>query len=102
MRRYDELIEVRSERITGGPMADELGPAQFLWRRRLWKVLQIEHRWRETADWWTRPGDDLLAEAEVWRVVAADGRTSRPGVYELACGSTDGGAGEWRLRGVVD
>ena len=94
MRRYDEAIDVRSDEVDG-----DRAPVQFLWRRRLWKVLQVETRWLETADWWSRPGDDLLAESEVWRVVAAPGRSGEPGVYELACPA---GGGDWRLRAVVD
>ncbi len=101
MRRYDEQIEVRSEPVET-PGGEEVGPAQFVWRRRLWKVLEVENRWFETADWWSRPGDDLLAEAEVWRVVAAAGRASLPGVYELARGTTGDGVSDWRLRAVVD
>lgn len=42
--------------------------------------------------------DDLLGEQEIWRVLAADGRSGHPGVYELA----RWGNGEWRLRTVVD
>ncbi|MFT3861710.1 DUF6504 family protein [Micropruina sp.] len=113
MRRYDEAIEVR-QGLVGG---DE-GPAQFLWRRRLWKVLELQTRWVETADWWNSTqvrvargedaagpifadgeGDDLLGEQEVWRVVAADGRHGSSGVYELA---RSWGSGVWRLRTVVD
>ena len=33
MRRYDEPVEVRAEPIVG-PAGDEVGPAQFIWRRR--------------------------------------------------------------------
>jgi len=94
MRRYDEPIAVRSGEVDGS-----VGPVQFLWRRRLWRVLDVETRWRETADWWSRPTDDLLAEAEVWRVVAAAGRASEPGVYELARSVAEG---SWVLRAVVD
>ena len=106
MRRYDEPIEVRAERLET-PAGEDVGPAQFIWRRRVWKVLEVENRWFETADWWTRPhaaegGFDLLAEAEVWRVVAASGRSSLPGVYELARGTTEAGEPDWRLRAVVD
>lgn len=101
MRRYDEPIEVRSARVDA-PGGEEVGPAQFVWRKRLWRVLEVENRWFETADWWTRPGGDLLAEAEVWRVVAASGRSSLSGVYELARGTTDAGVPDWRLRAVVD
>lgn len=94
MRRYDEPIDVRSGEVGG-----DIGPAQFLWRRRLWKVLAVETRWKETTDWWTRPSDDLVAESEVWRVVAASGRTGEPGVYELV---RPAAGGDWLLRSVVD
>lgn len=94
MRRYDEPIDVRSGELDGAP-----APVQFLWRRKLWKVLGVEGRWRETADWWSRSGDDLLAESEVYRVLASSGRTSVPGVYELAHPVA---GEEWVLRGVVD
>ncbi len=94
MRRYDEPIAVRSGEVDGGQ-----GPVEFLWRRRLWKVLGVETRWRETADWWSDPGDDLLAESEVWRVLAAPGRTIVPGVYELAHPLA---GEEWFLRAVID
>ena len=100
MRRYDEPIGVRAGPMAG-PAGEEVGPARFVWKRRLWRVLEVESRWFETADWWTAPGDDLLAEAEVWRVVAACGRTARPGVSELARGTTAGGGPDWRLRAVV-
>ncbi len=101
MRRYDEPIAVRSGEVGGEP-----APVQFLWRRTLWRVLEVETRWRETADWWSVPArggegadGDLLAESEVYRVLASSGRTALPGVYELAhpvCGE------EWFLRAVVD
>ena len=94
MRRYEEPIAVRSGEVDG-----ESGPVEFLWRRRLWRVLGVESRWRETADWWSRPSDDLLAESEVWRVLAASGRTAAPGVYELAHPVA---GEEWFLRAVVD
>lgn len=107
MRRYDETIDVRHGRV-----GSEEGPAQFLWRNKLWKVCDIQHRWSETADWWNgadvraargesgNPGDgDLLVEQEIWRVVAADGRTGYRGVYELGHRWNDG---QWVLRGVVD
>lgn len=94
MRRYDEPIEVRLREVDGA-----VGPEQFLWRRRLWRVLSVETRWKETADWWSRPGDDLLAESEVWRVVAASGRSATPGVYELAHPVA---GHDWLMRAVVD
>ena len=94
MRRYDEPIAVRSGEVGGEP-----APVEFLWRRRYWRVLDVESRWRETADWWSRPSEDLLAESEVFRVVASAGRTSLPGVYELAHPVS---GEEWFLRAVVD
>ena len=47
MRRYDEEIEVRT-----GLIGTQEGPAHFSWRRRIWRVSQVETRWLETADWW--------------------------------------------------
>lgn len=97
MRRYDEPIEVRSGEVDGEP-----APVQFLWRRRLWRVMSVETRWKETADWWSRGDDvggDLLDESEIWRVVAAPGAWATPGVYELAHPVA---GDEWRLRAVVD
>ena len=73
----DEPIEVRR-----GLVAGMEAPAQFLWRDRLWLV-------RDVQAWPVDPGG-----AEVWRVVAADGRH---GVYELAQASA---TGQWRLRTV--
>lgn len=170
MRRYDEPIEVKA-----GLVAGQEGPAQFLWRNRLWSVREIESRWLETGDWWDgpaaravrgelddptdsepydshrpgpdragpdrpradhagragagptsagsdraapyrpgpdragrtrprrsgrdRPTDDPGGEHEVWRVVAAPGRSAEQGVCELAYASS---TGRWRLRTVLD
>lgn len=100
MRRFDEPIVVH-----GGA-----APVLFRWRKQWWAVRQVQHRWRETGAWWRGPrvraarGDevaaadgDLLREADVFRVVAASGRTGTEGIYEL---SRDGSG--WLLRGVVD
>ena len=118
MRRYDEPIHVRHG-------ADRDAPEQFVWRGRLWQVREIITRWLETGAWWDSPlvrsarGDDiratspaetltatlpveetdLLAEHEVWRVLAAVGASGSPGVYELDHAR---GTGGWRLRAVVD
>jgi hypothetical protein len=116
MRRYDEPIHVKR----GQDMA---APEQFVWRGRLWLVRDIITRWLETGAWWDSPlvrsarGDDvetlpfeegpseaseetdLLAEHEVWRVLAAAGASGSPGVYEL---DNARGTGGWRLRAVVD
>lgn len=110
MRRYDEEIEVRT-----GLIGTQEGPVHFSWRRRVWRVSQVQGRWLETADWWRSaqvevargdanasesPGDDdLLGEREVWRVVASVGPAASPGVYELA---HSWGNGQWLLRAAVD
>lgn len=102
MRRYDDPVEVRRGMVHG-PGGDQEGPAQFLWRGRLWKVCDVVAHWVETGPWWqsqgvhavlgsdvaggaaggaaggrgrsagVRTGTDLLAEREVWRVEAARG-----------------------------
>lgn len=76
----DEPIEVRR-----GLVAGMEAPAQFLWRDRLWLV-------RDVQGWPVDPGG-----AEVWRVLAADGREGQHGVYELAHAAS---TGQWRLRSV--
>lgn len=121
MRCYDEPIDVRGND----------GPAEFLWRNRLWVVRAIQQRWIETGSWWDGPqaravrgggadrheaidpdagdhddtsGSDLLGEEEIWRVVAASGRQGIEGVYELAqvISGAPAERGTWRLRTVVD
>lgn len=119
MRRYDEPIEVRrgriGEGISGIEPTDDEGPAQFLWRGRLWRVLGVQGRWVESGPWWAgpsvraargesweaepEPSGDLLCEQEVWRVEAANGREGSRGVYELANAWADDA---WQLRSVVD
>jgi hypothetical protein len=113
MRCYDEPIEVKS-----GLVADQEGPAQFLWRNRLWVVRAIEDRWLETSPWWEGSaaravrgettdepfdehgfGSDLVGEREIWRVVAAPGRSGARGICELARSSS---TGSWRLRTLLD
>ncbi len=94
MRRYDEPVEVRAAEVGG-----VFGPAWFRWRNRLRRVTEIERTWFETSDWWSDPGDDLLAESQVWRVVASSDASDVPGVYEISC--PVGGA-QWLLRAVVD
>lgn len=113
MRRYDEPVEVRRD--------GDQGPAMFLWRGRVWKVREVVGRWVETGAWWesARAGavlgteesggtavavaDDLLAEQEVWRVVAGRGRPDdqrgNQGVFDLALDWADG---RWRLVSCVD
>ena len=69
MRRYDETIEVRQ-----GLVGEVEGPAHFLWRHRLWRVLELQTRWIETADWWNS------AQVRAARTRARQPRTDTPTV----------------------
>lgn len=127
MRRYDDQVEVRRGLVDGSE-----GPAQFLWRSRLWVVCEVLAHWVETGTWWEeapvrrvlgteavdstgeRPDAagaglvvDLLGEREVWRVEAACGRSG----YQAGAGSGQRGVfdlsfdwagGQWRLVRAVD
>ncbi len=97
MRRYDEPVEVRRGPVPGWPGE---GPAQLLWRGRLWKVRAVVAHWVETGPWWqhahvhavigseetgtpaatggTALLEELLGEREVWRVEVGRG-PGRPG-----------------------
>ena len=100
MRTYDEPIHVL--------FTDQ--PRQFIWRDRLLLVKEVQGRWSRATPWWTgrqvraargeevAPAQgDLLAEREVWRVEAGNGR--HRGVYELAR-TVD--ADNWVLQAVLD
>ncbi|MDN4163200.1 DUF6504 family protein [Nocardioides abyssi] len=73
MTQYDDPVEVRTG--TGGLE----GPAQFLWRGRLWKVRQVLDRRSQE-----------LPRREVWRVAAGRGRFDQhSGTDSSTDGSTD-------------
>jgi hypothetical protein len=117
-RRYDEQVEVRRGLVDGAE-----APAQFLWHDRLFLVRSVLAHWVETGRWWRsaaaqavhgveavgtadrpeRPGGVLgvldEGEREVWRVEAAAGRWSPPGVFDLAMDVVSGG---WVLLRVHD
>jgi hypothetical protein len=113
-------------------------PAQFLWRGRLYLVRDVLAHWVELGAWWSLPrragvparvtgpgygdgpdgADEPLprsvavdvgaVEREVWRVEAAPGRSSSPGVYDLVrdvparSGAAPGAASRWRLARTLD
>ncbi|TIC80963.1 DUF6504 family protein [Nocardioides sp. GY 10127] len=58
MRRYEEDVEVRRGEVAGWP--GEEGPAQLLWRGRLWRVRAVLARWIETGAWWGGGDADAL------------------------------------------
>jgi hypothetical protein len=120
VRRYNDPVEVRR----GWVKASEIeGPAQFMWRGRIWKVREIVASWVETHHWWAtayEAGSDLLNEHEVWRVEAR-----RPVITKDAIGSNNSAShtptmskeqaisgvfdlafswnnGSWRLVGCLD
>lgn len=90
MRRHDEPVQV---------LFDD-APRQFIWRRRLLKVVAVQGHWRHSVPWWRRPEPeplDLTMEREVWRVEAGNGIVR--GVYELA---RTAGEQDWVLQGLWD
>jgi hypothetical protein len=110
-RRYDEQVDVRRR---------EEGPAQFLWRGRLYVVRDVLDHWVEVGTWWSgaaaqallgtgAPDDGSVpppgatgvddTEREVWRVEASAGRSAGSGVYDLCF---DGAAGSWTLARAMD
>ena len=132
MRRYDDPVDVRRGQVAGaggGTTVLVEGPAQFLWRGRLWRVTAVVAHWVETGAWWQSSGvhavlgadeqeagslpggtvgTDLAAEREVWRVEADRGMASvrddgegRPGrgVFDLVF---DWAEGTWRLSRCLD
>jgi hypothetical protein len=129
MRRYDDPVDVRKGRVTGGGPVE--GPEQFLWKGRLWKVHAVVAQWVETGPWRQSsgmhavlgsddmhavpddvPGDrsgavgtvvrtHLAADREVWRVEAARGMAVDlgRGVFDLVFDWADG---SWRLTRCLD
>ena len=61
----------------------------FIWRRRLYRVIDILSCWREPSEWWNRESVRLLV-----RVTAVDNAT---GVYELCKIDAD-----WFLSRLLD
>ena len=119
MRVSNEPVAVR--------LSSDAAPAQFVWRRRLWRVLAVQRSWVEAVPWWddprvrrargqdaptrwsneldgpkpppeaTSPDGDLLGDRTIWRVEASSGASAQTGVYELACRGS-----EWRVRAIGD
>lgn len=113
MRIRNEPVEIRRGRIPDPTETLVEGPAQFLWRDRVWLVRGVQQRWSETGAWWesgpvraargedvgAAAQDDLLGETETWRVVAGCGRRGPEGVYDLV---HQVASGRWLLRAVWD
>ena len=93
MRRYAEPVEVR-QGLVGGIE----GPAQFLWRHRLYLVRDVLAFWVESSSWW-RSGSTGIGEREVWRVEAGRGRHQQRVIADLALDPADG---RWVLLRTYD
>jgi hypothetical protein len=93
MRHYVEPVEVRSGTVSGIE-----GPAQFLWRRRLYLVRDVLGFWVESSSWW-RTGSAGFPEQEVWRVEAGRGRDMSRVVVDLALNPVDD---KWLLLRTYD
>ncbi len=99
-RTYSDPIDVR--RAPNQP-TDE-GPAQFLWRGRLYVVRSVIAHWIESSSWWggsRRALEGAIAahEHEVWRVEAQAGRSDSCGIYDLRW---DVAADRWVLARALD
>jgi len=67
----------------------ELRPTAFIWRKRLYRVIDILYWWHEPAEWWSGEKVSLLIR------VSAECRY--PGIYELRRSSTG-----WFLDRMLD
>jgi hypothetical protein len=93
MRQYVEPVEVRQGRVSGIE-----GPAQFLWRHRLYLVRDVLGFWVESSSWW-RTGGTGFPERKVWRVEAGRGRESSRVIVDLALNPVDD---QWLLLRTYD
>ncbi|MGO4956435.1 DUF6504 family protein [Luteococcus sp. Sow4_B9] len=87
MRRCDEAIEVRTGRV------DEVeGPSLFLWRNKVWRVLDVHSRWIESSPWWESPGaraargDVELGDVELGDVELGDVELGDAGAWSASSG----------------
>jgi hypothetical protein len=93
MRHYAESVDVRSGMVGG-----IRGPAQFVWRRRLYLVRDVLGFWVESCSWW-QVGDAVPGERRVWRVEAGHGRLAARVVADLAL---DPATDQWLLLRTYD
>ena len=111
VRLVEESIEVRlgepRRRGEEGRPTEETAPEQFLWRGRLYRVIEGVDHWQERHAWWRaeQPGARVPLAREVWRVSASRGCSSAPGVYDRGvdgAAADGGGAGSWLLLRTQD
>jgi hypothetical protein len=121
VRRYEDVVEVRSRNAptATAELVDE--PEAFLWRGRVYRVREVLGHWHERRSWWTEHAARAVhgegpngaaargtagaagspsADREVWRVEASAGRSASTGVYDLC--RHDEADHPWRLLRVAD
>jgi len=110
-RSYADPIDVRRageppplREVRPAALVPQDGPAQFLWRGRLYVVRAVIAHWIESSVWWggsRRALEGALPahEHEVWHVEAQAGRSDAAGVYELR---RDMAADRWVLSRAMD
>lgn len=80
-------------KLIGEPIRTHAGkdslPVAFIWRKRLYRVVEVLNWWREPADWWN--------EKQVGFFVRVNARNSTEGTYEL-CQLGD----SWFLQRILD
>ena len=80
-------------KLIGEPIRTHTGrdtlPAAFIWRKRLYRVVEVLGWWREPDDWWD--------EKPVRLFVRVNARSSSEGTYEL-CQLGD----SWFLQRILD
>ncbi len=93
VRTYVEPVDVRS-----GVVGGITGPAQFLWRHRLFLVRDVLGSWVEPTSWW-RTGNTGTPERTIWRVEAGRGSHTSRLIVDLAFDPTDE---QWLLLRTYD
>ena len=80
-------------KLIGEPIRTHAGkdslPIAFIWRKRLYRVVEVLNWWREPADWWD--------EKQVRFFVRVNARNSTEGTYEI-CQFGD----SWFLQRILD
>ena len=117
MRRYQEPVAVRTVPQSATVPGLAQAPGQFIWNKRLWRVLDIQRHWVEAGAWWRSaravvrngdntgpgavPGDPRQPQTRWvrvrWLVEAANSAGSHSGVFALCCTGSDCAAGGVRL-----
>jgi hypothetical protein len=83
VRRYDELIEVRTAPV-GGLEQERGAPVAFLWRERLYVVRSVVSHWYERRVWWREAAASALLGLRSDVKVTAQGAATASGAAGVA------------------